>query len=105
MYVRRLDEIFGSKESDSIQTKNVISPPETANNELNAGQSIYSVRETRVVRPKPSFLVPNLTLSMTHSKINNSVTTFPNSARNNYTAKNKIRNSNIGESTDFESVG
>ena len=72
MYAKRIEEIFGSNGSVSIQTKNIQSPPETANNDLNGGQSIYSVRETRVTRPKPSFQVPNLTLSMTHSKINNS---------------------------------
>lgn len=55
MYAKRVEEIFGSNGSVSIQTKNIQSPPETAHNDLNGGQSIYSVRETRVTRPKPSF--------------------------------------------------
>jgi len=51
------------------------------------------------------FAVPNLMLSMTQSKINSQTSSLPNSARNHYTAKVKVRNKDVGESTDFESVG
>ena len=37
MYAKRVEEIFGSNGSVSIFTKNAQSPPETANNDLNAG--------------------------------------------------------------------
>lgn len=107
IHAKRVEEEFGLRSVVfSTHQNHIIIPPGTVNDDLNAGQSIYSVHETHNIRKKPSFAEQNLKLSMTqHQKFNSSLPSFPNSARNNYTSNRKDRNNTVGESTDFESVG